>query len=588
MMVRLVAVVLVAMVVTTCSAATSPVLGRHRQPALTPERPRWPLSASAACDVALLATLVGDDPDDAAADGPRTRNMTDVYRARWTRDDNATVDHEPWALDPQQREGGLTVFLHQSAAPASGNASAVTFWADAHVRRSRWEQDQGFLLRIQGLYWPSSGVLLGVANPHAPADRVLENVELGVASLDAVTPQLVAQQLSALPRNATRVQPYTRAQSGCYYVLRARVGTRGEHAEPEWRRRLRPETQLRVVGLAAPFLTLRGVLASPNCNVTLRFDGRSVFVDEMLDSARTYVTLMGGASVLHLLGTMRQLAHTSSTLRASRVSGSSAIVSLAVGLYIAVLHCVLGLLASRLFMVFVALGFGQMMIFALYDLRYVVKIWIAREAHAIPRALVRHSYVVLLASLALVHFVPSAAVFLLLPFYSFWVPQIVENARSGSRHSVHWLHLCGVSGAHLVPAAYFLGSETNFLSVVPWPAAAWTLVLWVVLQVAILCAQDLAGPRLGLSAQPPRYDYTPDWRDAGVALLDGAPASCVICMEDVSQDDIAQRLYMVAPCRHVFHASCLRRWMDTKMECPTCRTPLPLLGDDGVTDPHAL
>ena len=31
----------------------------------------------------------------------------------------------------------------------------------------------------------------------------------------------------------------------------------------------------------------------------------------------------------------------------------------------------------------------------------------------------------------------------------------------------------------------------------------------------------------------------------------------------------------VTPCDHFFHSGCLQRWMDIKMECPTCRRPLP-------------
>ncbi|RWW25637.1 hypothetical protein GW17_00010013 [Ensete ventricosum] len=31
----------------------------------------------------------------------------------------------------------------------------------------------------------------------------------------------------------------------------------------------------------------------------------------------------------------------------------------------------------------------------------------------------------------------------------------------------------------------------------------------------------------------------------------------------------------VTPCDHCFHSGCLQRWMDIKMECPTCRRSLP-------------
>jgi hypothetical protein len=50
---------------------------------------------------------------------------------------------------------------------------------------------------------------------------------------------------------------------------------------------------------------------------------------------------------------------------------------------------------------------------------------------------------------------------------------------------------------------------------------------------------------------------------------------CVICMLEVDIDHA--RLRMVTPCNHFFHPECLQRWMDVKMECPTCRGALPPL-----------
>lgn len=47
---------------------------------------------------------------------------------------------------------------------------------------------------------------------------------------------------------------------------------------------------------------------------------------------------------------------------------------------------------------------------------------------------------------------------------------------------------------------------------------------------------------------------------------------CVICMCTV---DPSQLNYMITPCDHIFHSSCLDQWMNQKMQCPTCRRPLP-------------
>ena len=48
---------------------------------------------------------------------------------------------------------------------------------------------------------------------------------------------------------------------------------------------------------------------------------------------------------------------------------------------------------------------------------------------------------------------------------------------------------------------------------------------------------------------------------------------CVICYCLI--DHTKPGSYMLTPCEHIFHTSCLEQWMEVKMECPTCRGPLP-------------
>mmetsp|Transcript_64977 Transcript_64977/g.127774 ORF Transcript_64977/g.127774 Transcript_64977/m.127774 type:complete len:88 (+) Transcript_64977:32-295(+) len=84
-----------------------------------------------------------------------------------------------------------------------------------------------------------------------------------------------------------------------------------------------------------------------------------------------------------------------------------------------------------------------------------------------------------------------------------------------------------------------------------------------------MASQQRLGPRwfVPRCCLPHIYDY----RRPG----NGAPAfggdECVICMGELG----AEATPAVAPCDHRFHRACLERWMDVKMECPTCRAPLP-------------
>ena len=48
---------------------------------------------------------------------------------------------------------------------------------------------------------------------------------------------------------------------------------------------------------------------------------------------------------------------------------------------------------------------------------------------------------------------------------------------------------------------------------------------------------------------------------------------CAICMCPVEFD--GPNSFMITACHHAFHTECLNRWMDVKLECPTCRAILP-------------
>lgn len=65
--------------------------------------------------------------------------------------------------------------------------------------------------------------------------------------------------------------------------------------------------------------------------------------------------------------------------------------------------------------------------------------------------------------------------------------------------------------------------------------------------------------------------------------LDDPPESCAVCLYEFEPEDETRRL---ANCCHVFHRSCLDRWMGyDQRTCPLCRTAL--LPDD-VSLNHSL
>ncbi|KJZ74241.1 hypothetical protein HIM_06472 [Hirsutella minnesotensis 3608] len=220
-------------------------------------------------------------------------------------------------------------------------------------------------------------------------------------------------------------------------------------------------------------------------------------------------------------------------------------------------------------------------------------------------------------------------------YLSLWVPQIHRNTVRNCRRAMSWQFVIGQSVLRLLPVAYFWVKEDNFLYARTDPLAFALLCAWVWLQILVLAAQEIVGPRFGVPAgwTPEAWDYHPvlreDTVEAGglpIGLLatdddDNGPASrrgsaatekrgsvgsvgsgvsvgaasgntraidCAICREALevpvltaSDEDssvanvFARRLYMVTPCRHIFHTKCLEGWMRFRLQCPICREELP-------------
>jgi len=215
-------------------------------------------------------------------------------------------------------------------------------------------------------------------------------------------------------------------------------------------------------------------------------------------------------------------------------------------------------------------------------------------------------------------------------YLSFWTPQIRRNVMRNCRKALLWKFIIGQSVLRLLPFAYFFLKEDNILFAdTDWKGFCF-LVGWVWVQVWILVAQEILGPRWGLPKRwtSEGWDYHPILRedtieDGGLPIgLVQTPASpslertetsedmgsrkkkdngirtvdCAICMqvlevpvvpagEDVSSTSTAggvagmlsRRMYMVTPCRHVFHSTCLEGWMRFRLQCPICRENLPPL-----------
>ena len=215
-------------------------------------------------------------------------------------------------------------------------------------------------------------------------------------------------------------------------------------------------------------------------------------------------------------------------------------------------------------------------------------------------------------------------------YLSLWLPQIRRNIIRNCRKALLWKFVIGQSVLRLLPFAYFYLKKDNILFAENDWKALCILAGWVWVQIWVLVAQEVLGPRWGLPKNwtEEGWDYHPILREdnvesgglpVGLVQSPGSPilgrvrtsedlgsrqkkegahrsVDCAICMqvlevpvvaagEEASGTGtaggvtgmLARRQYMVTPCRHIFHSACLEGWMRFRLQCPICRENLPPL-----------
>lgn len=192
---------------------------------------------------------------------------------------------------------------------------------------------------------------------------------------------------------------------------------------------------------------------------------------------------------------------------------------------------------------------------------------------------------------------------------SYWFPQFVRNTIKNRRRSLSWDFILGTSFIRVLPVAYLCLDTANPVRHGWNPRLISAVVAWVGLQLFLLYLQSQLGPRFWVNERwlPKQYNYHPLMSVADIENgfsadilanlkvsqnggISTADIDCAICMsqltipvltDDNTKDkrslESVMKDCMVTPCHHVFHSRCLEDWMMYKLQCPVCRSPLPLV-----------
>ncbi|KAL4452456.1 hypothetical protein ABPG75_008118 [Micractinium tetrahymenae] len=336
-------------------------------------------------------------------------------------------------------------------------------------------------------------------------------------------------------------------------------------------------------------VVLNGTLTSRNCGTRLTLSLATAHVEEYYSKAANYTLMITVLGLLQVLLLVRQMEACATPALASRVSLLTLAHQAVLDAYLCLVHLTLGIMVESLFHSFGAVAFMQFVVFAIFEMRFLLSVWRARRggvdawtAQREVSVLYARFYATLLGGILLTYQLQRHMPLLMFAFFSFWWPQIVLCARSDSRQPLKPEFVLGTSAARLALPLYVYACPSNLLRVAPNPPLCAALVAWVALQAGLLLAQHWLGPRCFIprALLPRRYDYSrpvpPACGGGGdIETGDGGGRECVICMQLVDVSSKAQRA--VTPCNHVFHKACLERWLSYKHDCPTCRRLLPPL-----------
>ncbi|KAK9820806.1 hypothetical protein WJX74_006344 [Apatococcus lobatus] len=480
-------------------------------------------------------------------------------------------------LNLLRKPQGLVIYHLRSYPTSTGGVHNVE--GQISLRTGVYLAEDDVQLDLQGLFIPETGQLKAIIEP---ASSILHT------SLDSDEPELnTADYRAALRHVADRwnikgVDTASRyplvdsvpLQKHCEFMLELTVeALNPEAATPHPGRRL-----LRALRTQAPpqdsqylaasernDLAMNGTITSQNCHMQLQLFAETTHQEQYFSKAVNYTLLMTALSFIQVLLLIRQMEATSTPALASKVSlitiGQQAVMDS----YLCLLHLTTGIMVDPLFNAFATAAFFEFVIFAIFEMRYLLVIWRARRGSNVEpwvqqrelSLLYGRFYGFLLTGIFMMYNLQRFMHVLAFALCSFWLPQIVSCVKNDARQPLKPAYIIGISVTRLALPLYLYGCPKNLLEETPSLSMCLGLSLFVAAQAAILLLQSYAGPRCFVPRRflPEKYNY---WRkvlpkhvlqDAeGPADIETGHGSveCVICMNMVDVEIPQAR--MVTPC----------------------------------------
>jgi hypothetical protein len=159
-------------------------------------------------------------------------------------------------------------------------------------------------------------------------------------------------------------------------------------------------------------------------------------------------------------------------------------------------------LPSLLFLQSLPYGIARAVVFAIFEMRFLLSVWRARRGSVDPwtaqrevSVLYARFYAALLGGILVTYQLQRHVPLLLFGFSSYWWPQIVLCAQTDCRSPLRPEFVLGTSAARLALPLYVFACPSNLLRVQPSLGLCAALAVYVGLQCGLLMAQHWWGPR---------------------------------------------------------------------------------------------
>lgn len=352
------------------------------------------------------------------------------------------------------------------------------------------------------------------------------------------------------------------------------------------------------------YVEMKGQFMCDACHTKANIVLSTLDTETLFGKAINYTLLVTVVAFIQVVVLIRQMEMTSTQAGARRVSLVTVGMQAVADSYLCLGHLTMGIAVQALFNAFATAAFFKFICFSIFLMRWMLLIWKARRPSGFSEGweamrrelsmLYSRFYGSLLLGIFLLYQLQNHIRLFVFGIYSFWIPQIILNIVEDHRRPLLPLYIAGTSLTRLAIPLYFWACPRNFLHIEPHPDTALSLVVWLLAQALILLSQHKFGPRWFIPKQflPEKYDYfrtvsvdedgvvdleAMETADAAQPLIEGRGAvdirrECCICMESVG---LNSRERMITPCNHFFHAVCLERWLEVRLECALCRSPVP-------------